>query len=244
MGCRLSDFSKVEDVAQKVHKAYQHKVVTHPKEPKEAAVADKKKSRSILQEFLDRPRPEALPHACEVVSGVWLGSLYDALDADFLRKQGITHAVSGTLAKDPFNGKVKRLVAIAEDEDPGDIHNWFEEVSKFIEAAVNEGGRVLVHCEWGVSRSPSLVAAHLIRQTRRPASEVLDSLKILRPCTSPNKQFLGALQEWQQKLGVASQPAQRAAKPPAPAPAPRVAAVPKNGRAHGLFKQCGSICYR
>merc|ERR1719384_3111730 len=119
------------------------------------------------------------------------------MDEPWVQRQGITHAVSGTIAEDPFHGRVNRLVAIVDDEDPSDIWKWFEPVSDFIEEALKEGGHVLVHCEWGVSRSSTLLAAYLMRSKRRTAVACLKDLKAKRDCVCPNKDFLQALDEWQ-----------------------------------------------
>lgn len=201
------EISSSQSAAQKAYEDYQKKRNSRRLEQKEEAAEEEKKGSDILQEFRDRPRPNALPHACETWSGVWLGSLYDAMDADFVEREHISHAVSGTLAQDPFNGKVTRLIAIVDDEDPGDIWKWFERVSDFIDDALRQGGQVLVHCEWGVSRSPTLVAAYLMRVSHRSANSCLEDLKALRDCVSPNKHFLKALEEWQVTLKIPDSPA-------------------------------------
>jgi len=210
-------FSSSQDDAQKAFEQYQKRKNSHRAEVKAEEEKDKEKARDILQEFRDRPWPEALPRACEVVPGVLLGSLYDLMDAEWIVREGITHAVSGTLADDPCDGKVKRLIAIVDDEDPGDIWKWFERVCAFIDEALQAGGRVLVHCEWGVSRSPTLVAAYLMHTQRGTATATLDHLKTLRDCVRPNKHFQGALQEWQTTLRI-EEPAGSASPAAAAAP--------------------------
>ena len=43
-----------------------------------------------------------------------------------------------------------------DDEDREDLLSWFEPGIAFITAAIAAGGRVLVHCVAGVSRSPTV----------------------------------------------------------------------------------------
>jgi len=202
MGGVMGAIGGSQDEAQAAYLKYKNRLNAHQERVREEEKEEEKKARNILQEFIDRPRPEKLPHACQVVPGLWLGSLYDAMDEEYVDREKITHAVSGTLAEDPFHGKVQRLIAIVDDEDPGDIWKWFEQVCEFIDEALAGGGHVLVHCEWGVSRSPTLVAAYLMRKDKITPEKALDRLKELRDCVHPNKNFLGALDEWSGTLKV------------------------------------------
>ena len=54
-----------------------------------------------------------------------------------------------------------------DDEEHEDLLSWFEPGTAFITAAIAAGGRVLVHCVAGVSRSPT------VRST---------ALSLTRPC--------------------------------------------------------------
>lgn len=60
-----------------------------------------------------------------------------------------------------------------------------------------EPGRVLVHCTMGVSRSPAVVIAYLMRKERRSLEEVLGEVGSKRPCVGPWN-FMEQLRIWQE----------------------------------------------
>lgn len=60
-----------------------------------------------------------------------------------------------------------------------------------------KGGRVLVHCTEGISRSATIVAAYLMWRKRETAAKILTYIKHKRPKINPNEGFLHQLQVWQ-----------------------------------------------
>lgn len=60
-----------------------------------------------------------------------------------------------------------------------------------------KGGRVLVHCTQGVSRSATIVAAYLMWRKRESAAKILRFIKNKRPQVDPNDGFLDQLVIWQ-----------------------------------------------
>lgn len=61
------------------------------------------------------------------------------------------------------------------------------------ERACTTGGSVYVHCQAGISRSPTVVAAHLMLANGWSCTQALDFLREKRDCVNPNIGFMGAL---------------------------------------------------
>jgi protein-tyrosine phosphatase len=65
------------------------------------------------------------------------------------------------------------------------LHDCFD----FIEDARCQGGRVLVHCSQGVSRSATIVVGYCMWKLALPYDDVFDHVKKIRHVVSPNVGF-------------------------------------------------------
>lgn len=63
----------------------------------------------------------------------------------------------------------------------------------FSDSVKNSGGRVLVHCQAGISRSATICLAYLIQSHRVRLDEAFDFVKQRRGVISPNFSFMGQL---------------------------------------------------
>jgi hypothetical protein len=131
----------------------------------------------------------------EISVGLYLGSAASA-NKVALDSLQITHVVSVVERNlEPPAGR-KHLLCQIPDSDEADIGSVISLALPFISEAVQGGGRVLVHCERGASRSVSVVLAHLLSVDRTlKLVEALDFVKSQRPCAQPNAGCLRHLEE-------------------------------------------------
>jgi len=194
MGCCSSGIGQEGD---RNFAEYQSKSAAHKARQTRDGFSGDELSRKILAAHAKRPKGH--PPVTRVRPLLLLGSLYDALDSALLQSEGVTHAVNATRARIPADGLSRLDVAI--DDDPSeDIFREFGRVCNFLNGATTGGGRVLVHCEQGVSRSATLLAAFLMRSEGSSAQEAIQALKGARQIVCPNEGFLRALAEWQALL--------------------------------------------
>lgn len=64
---------------------------------------------------------------------------------------------------------------------------------------MSKGGRVLVHCSQGVSRSATIVIAYLMWKTGQTYDEVFAKVKGIRGVANPNIGFTCQLLQWQKR---------------------------------------------
>lgn len=136
----------------------------------------------------------------EILPGLFLGGIDLTYDFEFLRSAGITHVLTIFEADHSTHAMVTRGVLHMSikmyDSDAEPIYDVFERACAFIEDALTSGGAIYVHCLMGISRSPTLVAAYLMKHKVMKDDEALAFLVKRRPVVSPNDGFRAALKRW------------------------------------------------
>ncbi|CAN8000166.1 unnamed protein product, partial [Ixodes hexagonus] len=146
-----------------------------------------------------------------VLPFLFLGNERDARDADLLDRLGVGYVLHVTttppLGLQTRHGQGLRCKRLpASDSCHQNLKQFFEEAFAFLDEAHASGSRVLVHCHAGISRSPTITVAYLMRHLRLPLVDAYRYLKAKRPIISPNLNFMGQLMELEQSL--AQQPEQ------------------------------------
>jgi len=70
-------------------------------------------------------------------------------------------------------------------------------ICDFVESVRESGGKVLIHCRAGISRSATVCIAYLMYGGRLSLDEAHDYLKHCRPLISPNLNFMRQLAEFE-----------------------------------------------
>jgi len=139
--------------------------------------------------------------ASEILPYLFIGNQRDAANRERLNELGITHILNVTshlpLHFENEGITYKRLPAT--DSGSQNLKQYFSEAINFIECARKANGKVLVHCQAGVSRSPAIVTAYLIATSRKSFTEAFTVIKECRPIVAPNINFMGQLLEFEQQ---------------------------------------------
>uniref|UniRef100_A0A8C9ME43 Dual specificity phosphatase 2 n=1 Tax=Panthera tigris altaica TaxID=74533 RepID=A0A8C9ME43_PANTA len=137
----------------------------------------------------------------EILPYLFLGSCSHSSDLQGLQACGIT-AVLNVSASCPnhFEGLFRYKSIPVEDNQMVEISAWFQEAISFIDSVKNAGGRVLVHCQAGISRSATICLAYLIQSRRVRLDEAFDFVKQRRGVISPNFSFMGQLLQFETQV--------------------------------------------
>ncbi|CAH0724664.1 unnamed protein product, partial [Brenthis ino] len=171
---------------------------------------------SSLSSFRSRPYTSVgltyspTPDVNEVYPGLFVGDAVAAKDKAFLCRMGINYVLN--------TAEGKRYTQVDTDhlyyrDCPGiryrgfqlmdlpttDISRYFHIAANFIDEGISRGGRVLVHCMMGVSRSATCAIAFLMIKRGMTLTEALALVRSRRDI-HPNDGFIRQLQELDREL--------------------------------------------
>lgn len=80
------------------------------------------------------------------------------------------------------------------------VDKFFDETHSFIEEARRNRCNVLIHCKAGISRSPTIAIAYLMKWKRLHLQDAYNFVKRCRPQIAPNLNFMGQLVSYERQL--------------------------------------------
>ncbi|KAG6377395.1 hypothetical protein JVT61DRAFT_15191 [Boletus reticuloceps] len=134
----------------------------------------------------------------EIVPRLWIGNLPSALDVVSLKAKKIFSVVTAMRGRITINATFNKYQINIDDSADEDVLVHFLPSISFIQKELDKGRGVLVHCQAGLSRSATIVAAYLMYTRKLDPSAALDMIKALRPHTEPNQGFLQQLEIFHQ----------------------------------------------
>ncbi|KFP63619.1 Dual specificity protein phosphatase 4, partial [Cariama cristata] len=135
----------------------------------------------------------------EILPFLYLGSAYHAARRDMLDPRGLTPLFSSD-CPNHFEGHYQYKCIPVEDNHKADISSWFMEAIEYIDSVKECCGRVLVHCQAGISRSATICLAYLMMKQRVKLEEAFEFVKQRRSIISPNFSFMGQLLQFESQV--------------------------------------------
>lgn len=145
--------------------------------------------------FVVDTKPDQTP-ACILTDFLYLGS-QDAVILANIQALQITDVLSigiGTPASDIEETNCVNCHFIpCLDLPETNLSEFVETAIEKVESIRRKGGRILVHCNAGVSRSATVAIAYLMKAEAMTFAEAYDFVKSKRPCIQPNAGFMKQL---------------------------------------------------
>ena len=115
-----------------------------------------------------------------------------------IQDMDITHILTTSGMAIPKSSKIQNIqykFIFMMDMPSQDIlgNNLLDIGIDFIDTALKSGGKVLVHCEVGISRSVSIVAGYLMKKFEWSPSKAILYIQKSRPIAYPNNSFIRQL---------------------------------------------------
>ncbi|PKA46280.1 Protein-tyrosine-phosphatase MKP1 [Apostasia shenzhenica] len=138
----------------------------------------------------------------KVADHIYLGGDSVARNREILRQNGITHVLNcvGFVCPEYFKSDLVYKTLWLQDNPSEDITSILYDVFDYFEEVREQGGRVLVHCCQGVSRSTSLVIAYLMWREGQSFDDAFQFVKAARGIANPNMGFACQLLQCQKRV--------------------------------------------
>ncbi|KAL4258516.1 Serine/Threonine/Tyrosine-Interacting Phosphatase [Pleurotus pulmonarius] len=139
----------------------------------------------------------------EILPGLLLGPFVASKSLETLQSLGITHIVCIRDAKEAFSVRPRfpqqftYMTLDVEDNEEQNLIRLFPAAKKFIDDAISRSGRVLVHCNGGISLSPAFVVMFVMQYYNMSWEDALHTVQNRRYCISPNGGFLTQIKEYE-----------------------------------------------
>ncbi|XP_055306436.1 dual specificity protein phosphatase 13 isoform X2 [Sitodiplosis mosellana] len=146
----------------------------------------------------------------EVYPNLYVGDAASAKNKAFLRQIGVTHVLNtaeGSRFGQVDTGhayyrdvpQIRYMGFPLTDHPSTDISRYFYIAAKFIDNAISSGGKVLVHCQMGISRSSTCAIVYLMIHRKMTAADAIRTIRLRRDIF-PNAGFLQQLADLDNEL--------------------------------------------
>ncbi|GFW35887.1 dual specificity protein phosphatase 14 [Trichonephila clavipes] len=136
----------------------------------------------------------------EVTDHLFIASARSVTDAA-IQQKGITCVINCSMTTPTYcTSNIKYIPIMVEDNEKSDIRRYFEEVLNIIKEEYEEGGKTLVYCVAGISRSATLCIAYLMKHNNMTLRNAFRHLKSRRRIIRPNNGFFRQLIDFERSL--------------------------------------------
>merc|ERR1719232_378734 len=129
-------------------------------------------------------------NSTKILDYLYLGGQEATSERPTLEFLNITHILNVSKECGNHFPDLYRYLQLPIADDPTeDATPYFESAHAFLQDVKTKGKVVLVHCQTGMSRSTTMVLAHLLMSTDMSLKDALHFIKERRPRASPNAGF-------------------------------------------------------
>ncbi|CAJ0927234.1 unnamed protein product, partial [Mesorhabditis belari] len=121
--------------------------------------------------------------------------------AEKIRQKSISFVVNATIEEQaPYVTGVDYLRVRVDDNPYAPLSAYFDSVADKIKTVSDRGGKTLVHCMAGVSRSATLCMVYLMKHEKMTLRQAYNHVRSRRPVVRPNVGFWKQMVDYEKKL--------------------------------------------
>lgn len=137
---------------------------------------------------------------CKVTKCLFISNARSACSDKLLQQEAVTLCINVS-KQQPFpSTDIKKLQIPVYDDPHEDLYAHFDRCADAIHKEDKRGGRSVVYCKNGRSRSATVCIAYLMKHRKLTLTDALQKVKTARHVVDPNPGFMAQLQRYEQEL--------------------------------------------
>ncbi|XP_056120744.1 dual specificity phosphatase 28 [Rhinichthys klamathensis goyatoka] len=131
-----------------------------------------------------------------------ISNAQSACNNDLIQKEAVTFCINVS-KQQPFPTiRVSTLRVPVYDDPNEDLYKYFDRCADAIASEAERGGRTVVYCKNGRSRSATVCVAFLMKHQGLSLTDALQVVKNARSVVEPNPGFWTQLERYEQELKI------------------------------------------
>ncbi|XP_040285861.1 dual specificity phosphatase 28 [Bufo bufo] len=136
----------------------------------------------------------------KVTDSLMISNARAACKKDLLLAEGVTCCINVS-RRQPFPDFEVRTLRVPVVDDPlQNLSLYFDQCVELIDSTIKSGGKCLVYCKHGRSRSATICIAYLIKHWSMSLEDAFQMVKAVRPSVEPNAGFWSQLESYEKSL--------------------------------------------
>ncbi|MED6261611.1 hypothetical protein AMECASPLE_022904 [Ameca splendens] len=138
---------------------------------------------------------------CKVTSALFISNAHSACSDELIQQEAVTLCINVSKQQPfPSSSTITKLQIPVYDDPNEDLYHHFDHCADAIQKEANRGGRSVVYCKNGRSRSATICIAYLMKHRKLTLTEALQRVKTARHVVDPNPGFMSQLRRYEEEL--------------------------------------------
>ncbi|XP_069830344.1 dual specificity phosphatase 28 [Dendropsophus ebraccatus] len=136
----------------------------------------------------------------KVTDSLIISNARAACKKDSLMAEGVTCCINVSKTQPFPDIDVQKLRIPVFDDPLQKLSEYFDQCVELIDSTIKSGGKCLVYCKHGRSRSATICIAYLIKHRKMSLKDAFQMVKAVRPSIEPNEGFWSQLESYEKSL--------------------------------------------
>ncbi|XP_030631806.1 dual specificity phosphatase 28 [Chanos chanos] len=137
---------------------------------------------------------------CKVTDCLLISNARSACSDELIQKEAVTLCINVS-KQQPFPSTRVGTFRVPVYDDPNeDLYKYFDRCADAIASEADRGGRSVVYCKNGRSRSATICVAYLMKYQGLSLTEAFQTVKNARSVVEPNPGFWAQLERYEEEL--------------------------------------------